>query len=216
LLTVGAAYLPHPAGPNDGKGMAIRGVTAGRPSDPLGEPHGLRLRLTAHEDPCVGRCRCGFRPTGRMRFEYRRGGRELGDVRIDVQRRCSRERPTGPPWPPYPADDYTYDLELTCFCAVNGPLIITVQGGKVTDVVYGRGARGHSPGQHVSGRWLRMTINDVIHKANDPGSHEVEVRWPRAQAYPSSVWIDRRSMPVDGGVEYQARHVRPMADTVSR
>ena len=122
--------------------------------------------------------------------------------------------PTGPPWPRFPVDDYTYELRANCFCAERGPLLITVRDGRVTDVVYARGAVEHPAGQHTSGGWLRMTINDVIQKANDPHSQEVEVRWPRTQQYPSWVWINRSLMPVDGGIQYQVRHVKAtMANT---
>jgi len=120
---------------------------------------------------------------------------------------ASAGRPTGPPWPRIPEDDYSYELMLNCYCADRGPFVISVRDGQVSDVVYGRGAVGHPAGQPASGGWARLTIDDLIRRANDP-STEVDVRWPQAHAYPSWVWINRSQMPVDGGIQYRLRHVR--------
>ena len=36
----------------------------------------------------------------------------------------------------YPHEDYSYDLEVMCFCPVGGqPIRVTVAGGEVTDAV---------------------------------------------------------------------------------
>ena len=51
----------------------------------------------------------------------------------------------------YPHDDYTYDLEVQCFCPYFGqPVTVTVAGGEVTDAVWAEevarpreGRRGH-------------------------------------------------------------------------
>src|SRR3954454_1875840 len=72
-------------------------------------------------------------------------------------------RPSGPPWPTYPVYDYRYQLRVVCFCAIRGvPVTITVHDGKVTDAVYAAPAPGHTAGEQVSQRWLRLTINDII------------------------------------------------------
>ena len=118
--------------------------------------------------------------------------------------------PTSPPWPTYPVDDYTYELRVVCFCEIRGvPVTITVHDGKVTDAVYATPAPGHTAGEQVSRRWLRLTINDIINDANDPSSAHVTVTWPRGQSHPSRVWIDRATGGADDETWFDIRHVKP-------
>jgi len=105
--------------------------------------------------------------------------------------------------------DYRYQLRVVCFCAIRGvPVTITVHDGKVTDAVYAAPAPGHTAGEQVSQRWLRLTINDIIKDANDPASAQVTVRWPRGQSHPSRVWIDRSPDGSDDEVWFDIRHVK--------
>jgi hypothetical protein len=124
----------------------------------------------------------------------------------------SAGRPTSPPWPAYPVDDYRYELRVVCFCEVRGvPVTITVHDGKVTDAVYATPGHGHGAGEQVSQRWLRITINDIINQANDPASEHVTVSWPPGQRHPSKVWIDRTSSGTDDETWFDIRHVNPAA-----
>lgn len=121
-------------------------------------------------------------------------------------------RPGGPPWPTYPVSDYRYELRVVCFCAIRGvPVTITVHDGRVTDAVYTTPAPGHTAGEQVTQRWLRLTINDIINSANDPASAHVAVSWPREQSHPSSVWIDRTTDGTDDETWFDIRHVEPAA-----
>jgi hypothetical protein len=131
-------------------------------------------------------------------------------------------RPTSPPWPAYPVDDYRYELRVVCFCEVRGiPVTITVQDGKVTDAVHATPGPGHSAGEQVSQRWLRITINDIINDANDPASAQVTVSWPLGQRHPTKVWIDRTTGGSDdevgstSGTSSQRRGTLPHHDPVA-
>ena len=57
----------------------------------------------------------------------------------------------------YPHDDYTYDLEVQCFCPYFGqPVTVTVTGGEVTDAVWAKKSRDHAKGDAVTDEWLRL------------------------------------------------------------
>ncbi len=172
-----------------------------------GEPCGLRLRLI-HMTPLLLTALAALTPALLVgcgsTAPDEAGTSETG---ASTTPPASAGRPAGPPWPRFPEDDYSYELVLNCYCADRGPFVISVHDGRVSDVVYGRGAVGHPAGQPASSGWVRLTIDDLIRRANDP-STEVDVRWPQAQAYPSWVWINRSQMPVDGGIQYRLRNVR--------
>jgi hypothetical protein len=117
--------------------------------------------------------------------------------------------PTGPPWPAYDVDDYTYTLRTACFCADGGvPVIVTVRDGVATDAVYAHRGRGHAAGE-PAGDWMRVTINDIIDAANTRGVHLVRVRWPQGQSYPTSVYVDRDANTADEEIGYTVRDVTP-------
>jgi hypothetical protein len=117
--------------------------------------------------------------------------------------------PTGPPWPAYDVDDYTYTLRTACFCADGGvPVIVTVRDGVATDAVYAHRGRGHAAGE-PAGDWMRVTINDIIDAANTRGAHLVRVRWPQGQSYPTSVYVDRDANTADEEIGYTVRDVTP-------
>lgn len=118
-------------------------------------------------------------------------------------------RPTEGPWPAYEVENYTYTVRTLCFCADRGvPVVVTVRDGRVTDAVYARTGMGHRAGD-AAGRWLRVTINDVIDAANTQDAYQVRVRWPEDQDYPASVWVDRDRDAADEEIGYSIRDVRP-------
>lgn len=118
-------------------------------------------------------------------------------------------RPSGPPWPAFGTDDYTYTLRVTCFCPDAGvPVRVTVRDGKAVAAVFVRGGRGHTAGEDA-GDWMRVTIDDVIDVANDRRAYRVRVRWPEAQAYPSSVYVDLNANGADDETSYSVRDVTP-------
>jgi hypothetical protein len=111
------------------------------------------------------------------------------------------------PWPTYPADDYTYTLRVSCFCADAGvPVVVTVRGGRAVNAVYARTRYGHTAGA-TAGQWLRISLNDVIDAANAQDAYRVEVMWPEGQDYPRSVWVDHSAHTADDEIGYSVRHV---------
>jgi hypothetical protein len=123
--------------------------------------------------------------------------------------------PTAPPttgtYPAYPHADYDYTLRTTCFCANAGvPYRITVRAGKVVKVVYAARGRGHQAGEAIGDSWLRVTIAQVIARANDTRAAQVDVTWPAGQDYPSSVYVDQDKQAADEEIGYAVSNVVPL------
>ena len=105
--------------------------------------------------------------------------------------------------PDYPYADYSYSLEMRCYCANQDQQYrITVAGGEVTDVTWATEGDGHAVGDPVSDEYARVTIQDVIDKGNDPKAAQVDVEWPAGQDYPSSVYVDQDKMVADEEVTW--------------
>jgi hypothetical protein len=116
--------------------------------------------------------------------------------------------PTGT-YPAYPHDDYTFVLNLSCFCADRGvPSRITVEDGTVTSAVYLRNGRGHHAGDPAP-KWLWITLADVIDAANDTEAAQVDVTWPAGQEYPTRVYVDQDRMMADEEIGYSVSDVVP-------
>ena len=85
-------------------------------------------------------------------------------------------------------------------------MTVTVQGGEAVTAVYAEGAGQGTGGQvepgEPAGEGARLSINDVIAKANDTEADEVVVDWPEGQDYPSQVSIDRAKGATDDEVVY--------------
>jgi hypothetical protein len=116
---------------------------------------------------------------------------------------------SGPPWPLYDVEDYTFTLRVHCFCPDAGvPVTITVTDGEVVDAVFAK-KRSSRPAGAPAPEWRRVTINDVIGAANDTDAYTVDVRWPAGQDYPTSVWVDRDADTIDEEIGYTIRDVDP-------
>lgn len=101
-------------------------------------------------------------------------------------------------WPDFAATDYTYRLEVLCFCPLTGPLEVTVADGEVASAT-----RLTRPGKGKQAPdFARLTINDLIAKANDPTVFEAEVTWPAGTDHPTKVVIDQIENAVDDEVTY--------------
>ena len=106
-------------------------------------------------------------------------------------------------YPLYAPTDYTYRLQVLCYCPLVGPVDITVKDGRVTDAQIVGGA--HKGGQvPVS---VRKSINDIIAIANDPKSGDVKVDWPAGADVPRSVAVDPIPRVADDNVTYVIRNV---------
>lgn len=108
------------------------------------------------------------------------------------------------PWPSFEPADYVYRLEVLCFCPMVGPLRVTVEDG---EVVSATSISGEAKGQEAP-KYARLTINDIIARANDPGVAKAEVTWPDGQDHPSTVAIDQIEKATDDEVTYTIRNVR--------
>ena len=112
--------------------------------------------------------------------------------------------------PDYPYADYSYSLEMRCYCANQDQQYrITVAGGEVTDVTWATEGDGHAVGDPVSDEYARVTIQDVIDKGNDPKAAQVDVEWPAGQDYPSSIYVDQDRMVADEEVTWVISDVQP-------
>ncbi|HWU20298.1 MAG TPA: DUF6174 domain-containing protein [Nocardioides sp.] len=106
-------------------------------------------------------------------------------------------------YPLYAPTDYTYRLQVMCYCPLVGPVDITVKNGQVADarIVGGQHKGGPVP---IS---VRKTINDIIAIANDPKSGDVKVDWPAGADVPRSVAVNPIQRASDAGVTYVIRNV---------
>lgn len=111
--------------------------------------------------------------------------------------------PTAEQWPEFAASDYAYRLEVLCFCPLTGPLQVTVADGEVTSAT-----RLQKPGKgQQAPEFARLTINDIIAKANDPSVFEADVTWPDGAGHPSTVAIDQIENATDDEVTYTIKDV---------
>ncbi len=109
-------------------------------------------------------------------------------------------------YPSFGADDYTYTLEMACYCPLTMPIRVSVADGEVVDAVAAQDGGRIRKGAQVPEAG-RLTIDDIIDAANDPGVDEVEVDWPTGQAWPDEVRIDRIAAARDDEVGYRISDV---------
>ena len=115
--------------------------------------------------------------------------------------------------PAYRHADYTYDLEVQCFCPYFGePVTVTVAGGEVSDAVWATKGPGHAKGDPVADEWLRLGIDDILKEAADPSYDEVLVTWPAGADHPAKVAIDKMADAVDDEITYLITNVQPVHD----
>ncbi|KRA38064.1 MULTISPECIES: DUF6174 domain-containing protein [unclassified Nocardioides] len=107
-------------------------------------------------------------------------------------------------YPDFAPEDYTYELEVLCYCPQVGVIGVVVADGKVTEA---KSLTGETKGQDVP-EFGRLTINDIIARANDPKIDEAEVTWPAGQDYPSTVALDHLEMATDDEVTYTIKDVQ--------
>ena len=106
--------------------------------------------------------------------------------------------------PDYPYTDYAYTLEQRCFCAnIDQKYRVTVVAGKATEVTWATAGDGHEVGDPVAdGKFLTLSIQDIIDLGNDQKAASVDVDWPAGQLYPTSVYIDKNKMVADEEVTW--------------
>lgn len=112
--------------------------------------------------------------------------------------------PEPTPWPAFEPADYVYRLEVLCFCPLLGPVRVTVEDG---EVVSARSISGETRGEEAP-EYARLTIDDIIARANDPRVAKADVTWPDGQDHPSTVAIDQIANATDDEVTYTIRNVR--------
>ena len=105
--------------------------------------------------------------------------------------------------PDFPYQDYEYTLEVRCFCAnIDQKYRITVTDAEVSSVKWATNGDGHVVGEELTDDYLRLTIQDIIDRGNDPDAAQVEVEWPAGQAWPDSVYVDKDKQTADEEVTW--------------
>lgn len=139
-------------------------------------------------------------------------GSDTGDGDVTGQEPTSPRgsgSPTGPPWPEFAHDDYTFVYSSSCFCPDGGVRIaVTVRDGEVVDAVYAEAGPGHAAGAPADQPWQQITMDDVIDLANTENAATVDVNWPADQDYPDKVWVDRDERMVDEEMGYRIHRVQ--------
>ena len=110
-----------------------------------------------------------------------------------------------PSYPTFTPEDYTYRLEVLCYCPLFGPVDVTVTDGKVTAAVAATGPGKGKPAPEVA----RRSINDLIAIANDPKVASVDVTWPTGQDHPDAIKVDQIEQAIDDEVTYTITNVVP-------
>ena len=109
-----------------------------------------------------------------------------------------------PTYPTFGAQDYSYHLEVICFCPQLGTVEVVVRDGKVTEATSLDG-----PQAGISAPdFARLSIDDILAQAHAPGIAKAKIDWPDGQDHPSSVMIDRISQGVDDEVTYTIKDVQ--------
>lgn len=96
-------------------------------------------------------------------------------------------------YPAFGEPDYTYRLEVLCFCPLLDPVEVTVKDGVPTT---------SGPGRPP------LTIDDIIDEANDLSISRVEVVWPKGQRWPTSVRLDKIPRVADDEITYVIKNVK--------
>ena len=118
--------------------------------------------------------------------------------------------PSGTPSPgatgyrTFGADDYTYRLEVLCFCPQVGTVEVVVRDGAVAEATVVDGPRAGTPAPEFT----RLTIDDILARAHEPSVAKSTIAWPDDADHPRSVMIDRIAQGVDDEVTYTIEDVR--------
>lgn len=106
-------------------------------------------------------------------------------------------------FPGYGPRDYSYHLEVLCYCPQVGTVEVVVRDGEVTEAT---SLDGPTAGR-AAPDFARLTIDEIIAMANDPQVAKAKVDWPEGQDHPSSVMLDRIAQAVDDEVTYTIKDV---------
>ncbi|WP_436701240.1 DUF6174 domain-containing protein [Nocardioides sp. BYT-33-1] len=107
-------------------------------------------------------------------------------------------------FPGYGPQDYTYELEVLCYCPQVGTVEVVVRDGEVTEAT---SLDGPTAGRSAPD-FARLTIDEIIAMANDPQVAKTRVDWPEGQDHPDAVMLDRIAQGVDDEVTYTIKNVR--------
>ncbi|MFC7502605.1 DUF6174 domain-containing protein [Nocardioides sp. GCM10030258] len=126
------------------------------------------------------------------------------DAKVESEPSATQDPPSAVrDYPDFAPQDYTYRLEVLCYCPQVGAVRVTVKDGKVTEAI---STSGEAKGQ-AAPEFARLSINDIIARANDPQVDEAEVTWPTGQDHPSVVALDQLRMATDDEVTYTIKDV---------
>ncbi|MBM7515846.1 DUF6174 domain-containing protein [Nocardioides nitrophenolicus] len=109
-----------------------------------------------------------------------------------------------PSYPTFAAQDYSYHLEVLCFCPQLGTVEVVVRDGKVTEATSLDGPQAGASAPEFA----RLSINDILAQAHAPEIAKTKIDWPDGQDHPGSVMIDRIAQGVDDEVTYTIKDVQ--------
>lgn len=103
-------------------------------------------------------------------------------------------------WSNLASSSYSYRLNISCYCAITGPVDVVVEGGVVTSAVL----EGGDALTQSEINQLPLTIDqlfDVIANHREDEDNQIEVTFADS-GYPTSIAINEDQLAVDGGVIY--------------
>jgi ABC-type Fe3+-hydroxamate transport system substrate-binding protein len=101
-------------------------------------------------------------------------------------------------YPTVAATDYTYRLQVLCYCPLVGPVEVTVRDGAVRSAtVVGGVAKGRP-----APAYTHKTINDLVAIANDAKAGQVKVTWPAGAKVPQRITVSPVRRTTDATITY--------------
>jgi len=138
------------------------------------------------------------------------GSTACSDLGTDVMGRIQELADHRQLWQATRPAAYVYAVERLCFCALAGPVRVTVSDGAVTERVYVESGE-LVPEQQGD---LYPTVDglfDLLANAMGTGAHEVTVTYDEATGVPTDFWIDYQENVADE--ELGMRVTEPVSPT---
>ena len=106
-------------------------------------------------------------------------------------------------WESLGMQSYSMTVHIGCFCSMNGPVEVTVEGGKIARA-YSLQYQRELTLQELESPYLTIhSLFKYLQQQLDLGLSTVEVIFDQSLHFPIDIMIDREGLPVDAGIPLQ-------------